>query len=82
MANNVGYLTSDRTDDSLFSPFYIVDHIIKYLPKNKKIWCPFDIEEWSAFSVRLKEYGFDVISTQIDKGQTSLSTSLMSGILS
>ena len=55
MANNVGYLTSDRTDDSLFSPFYIVDHIIKYLPKNKKIWCPFDIEEWSAFSVGLKE---------------------------
>ena len=69
MANNIGYLTSDRTDDSLFSPYYIVDHIIKYLPKNKKIWCPFDIEEWSAFSVRLKENGFDVVSTHIDKGQ-------------
>ena len=69
MSNNVGYLTSDRTDDSLFSPFYIVDHIIKYIPKNKRIWCPFDIEEWSAFSVRLKEYGFDVISTHIYKGQ-------------
>lgn len=50
--NNIGYLTSDRTDDSLFSPFYIVDHIVKYIPKDKKIWCPFDIEEWSAFSVR------------------------------
>lgn len=46
-----------------------MDHIIKYLPKDKKIWCPFDIEEWSAFSGRLKECGFDVISTHIDKGQ-------------
>lgn len=69
MANNIGYLTSDRTDDSLFSPFYIVEHIIKYLPKGKKIWCPFDIPEWSAFSVRLKECGFDVISTHLDNGQ-------------
>ena len=56
MANNVGYLTSDRTDDSLFSPFYIVDHIIKYLPKDKIIWCPFDME-WSAFYQRLNEGG-------------------------
>lgn len=46
-----------------------MDHIIKYLQKDKKIWCPFDIEECSAFSVRLKECGFDVISTHIDKGQ-------------
>ena len=65
----MGYLTSDKADDSLFSPFYVVDHIIKYLPKKTKIWCPFDIEEWSAFSVGLKEYGFDVVSTHIDKGQ-------------
>lgn len=69
IALNVGYLTSDKTDDSLFTPYYAVDHIIKYLPKDKKIWCPFDIEEWSAFSSRLKECGFDVISTHIDKGQ-------------
>lgn len=65
----MGYLTSDKADDSLFSPFYVVDHIIKYLPQKTKIWCPFDIEEWSAFSIRLKECGFDVISTHIDKGQ-------------
>ena len=57
MANNIGYLTSDRTDDSLFSPYYIVDHIIKYLPKNKKIWCPFDIEEWSAFRSEERRVG-------------------------
>ena len=69
MGNNVGYLTSDRQNDSMFTPFYAVDHIIKYLPKDKKIWCPFDIEEWSAFSVRLKEYGFNVVSSHIENGQ-------------
>ncbi|WP_288682334.1 tRNA (adenine-N(6)-)-methyltransferase [uncultured Eubacterium sp.] len=69
--NNIGYLTSDRTEkgDSLFTPYYAVDHIIKYLPKDKIIWCPFDMEEWSAFSVRLKEYGYKVISSHINKGQ-------------
>lgn len=69
MANNVGYLSSDKNNDELYSPYYIVDHIIKYLPKDKVIWCPFDIEEWSAFSIRFKEFGYNVISTHIEKGQ-------------
>lgn len=80
--NNIGYLTSDRTEngDSLFTPYYAVDHIIKYLPKDKIIWCPFDVEEWSAFSVRLKECGYNVISSHIEKGQDFLITNLKNGI--
>lgn len=66
---NIGCLTSDIEDNELFSPYYIVDHIIKYLPKDKKIWCPFDVEDWSAFSVRLKECGYEAISSHIDTGQ-------------
>ena len=46
-----------------------MDHIIRYLPKNKIIWCPFDISEWSAFSNRLKECGFNVVSSHIANGQ-------------
>lgn len=57
---NTGYLTSDKRDNELYSPFYIVERIAKYLPKDKAIWCPFD-EEWSAFYRRLKELGFTVI---------------------
>lgn len=68
MALNIGYLTSDKEDDSLFTPFYVVDHIVKYIPKDKKIWCPFDIEEWSAFSVRLRECGYKVTSSHISTG--------------
>ena len=26
---NIGYLTSDKEDNELYSPFYITDHIIK-----------------------------------------------------
>lgn len=68
MALNVGYLTSDRQQDELYSPYYIVDHIIKYLPKNKIIWCPFD-EEWSAFYKRLKENGYFVIRSSLAEKQ-------------
>lgn len=68
MALNIGYLTSDKEDNELYSPFYIVDHIIKYLPKDKIIWCPFD-EEWSAFYIRLKECGYTVIRSSLSEGK-------------
>ena len=45
-----------------------MDHIIKYIPKNKIIWCPFD-EEWSAFYQRLKEEGFNVVRSSLQEGQ-------------
>lgn len=50
MAQNKGYLQADRTEGSneQYTPFYAVDPITKYIPKDKKIWCPFDCE-WSAF---------------------------------
>lgn len=65
---NVGYLTSDRANDSLFTPYYAVDHIIKYIPKDKIIWCPFDTN-WSAFYQRLKEKGFNVVRSSLSEGQ-------------
>lgn len=68
MGINTGYLTSDKNNNELYSPFYIVDHIAKYLPKNKVIWCPFD-EEWSAFYRRLKELGYKVTRSSLTEGQ-------------
>lgn len=68
MPLNIGYLTSDKENNCLFTPFYAVDHIIKYLPKEKMIWCPFD-EEWSAFYQRLKEEGFNVTRSSLVEGQ-------------
>lgn len=68
MGLNVGYLTSNREDNELYTPYYAVDHIIKYLPKNKTIWLPFD-EEWSAFYQRLKEEGFNVVRSSLSEGK-------------
>ena len=42
--------------------------MLKYLPRDKTIWCPFD-EEWSAFYQSLKENGFNVIRSSLAEGQ-------------
>lgn len=65
---NIGYLTSDKEDNELYTPFYAVDHIIKYLPKDKIIWLPFDCE-WSAFYQRLTEEGFKVTRSSLQGGK-------------
>ena len=68
MALNIGYLTSDKEDNELYTPYYGTDHIIKYLPKDKIICCPVD-ENWYAFYNRLKEEGYNVIRSSLAEGQ-------------
>ena len=68
MSLNTGYLTSNRENNELYTPPYVVDHIIAYLPKDKIIWLPFD-EEWSAFYQRLTEEGFKVVRSSLAEGQ-------------
>lgn len=68
MALNIGYLQSDKENNELYTPYYAVDPILKYIPKDKIIWCPFD-EEWSAFYKRLKEEGYNVVRSSLKDGQ-------------
>jgi len=58
MPLNVGYLTCDRTaaGDEVYTPYYAVDPLLEFIPKDKTIWCPFD-EEWSAFYQTFKQGG-------------------------
>lgn len=67
---NIGYLTADRTSmgDEVFTPFYAVEPLSEFLPKDKIIWCPFD-EEWSAFYQYFKENGYTVIRSSLGDGQ-------------
>lgn len=67
MAINTGYLTSNKKNDELYTPYYAVEPILKYLPKDKTIWCPFD-EEWSAYKNTLMNNGFQVISSSLEGG--------------
>lgn len=70
MANNIGYLTSSKTPEhqELYTPYYAVKPIVKYIPKSYRIWCPFDAE-WSSFYQTFRENGFDVIRSHIDEGK-------------
>lgn len=70
MGINIGYLTANRTSagDEVYTPFYAVEPLTEFLPKDKKIWCPFD-ENWSAFYQYLSENGYDVIRSSLKEGQ-------------
>ena len=66
MLNNAVY---DYRNKNLRGDFDAANEVLKtnwagtkYIPKDKKIWCPFD-EEWSAFYQKLTEEGFNVVRT-------------------
>lgn len=70
MGMNIGYLTANKTSsgDEVYTPFYAVDPLLKYIPKDKVIWCPFD-EVWSAFYQLFTERGYKVIRSSLKDGK-------------
>lgn len=67
---NTGYLTAktDKESDEYYTPIYAIKPILKYIPNNSIIWCPFDKED-SRFVKVFREAGFKVIATHIDNGE-------------
>ena len=65
--NNIGYLTSSHNNDELYTPYYAVDPIVKFVSKSKTIWMPFD-QEWSAFVQTFRHQGYKVINSHIENG--------------
>ena len=70
MALNKAYLESDRTEagDEVYTPFYAVEPLLEFVPKDKVIWCPFD-EKWSAYYQMFTENGYKVIRSSIGDNQ-------------
>ena len=70
MAMNIGVLTARNSSDGdeCYTPFYAVDPILEFLPKDKRIWCPFD-EEWSAFYQTFAQGGYNVVRSSLIEGQ-------------
>lgn len=70
MPINQAILTANRTiaGDEVYTPFYAVEPLLKYIPKNWVIWCPFD-EAWSAYVQTFKEQGYKVIHSHLSEGQ-------------
>ena len=61
-------LYSKGKNDECYTPSYGVEPIIKYLDKDKIIWCPFDTDK-SEFVRILKREGFKVVNSHISLGQ-------------
>lgn len=61
-------LYSAGSNDECFTPDYGVKPIIKYIPKDAIVWCPFDINE-SEYVKQIKNNGNKVIASHISNGQ-------------
>lgn len=63
-------LYSDGNNDECLTPAYGVTPILKYIPQNAIVWCPFDTEE-SQFVIQISQQN-PVINTHISLGQDFL----------
>ena len=61
-------LYSEGNNDECYTLPYGVKPIIKYIPKNTVVWCPFDTEE-SEFVKQIRANGNKVIATHISEGR-------------
>lgn len=61
---------SQGNNDECYTPAYGVTPILKYIPKDAKVWCPFDTKE-SEFVKQIGSQNL-VISTHISTGQDFL----------
>lgn len=56
------------SNDECFTPDYGVKPILKYIPKDAIIWCPFDTTE-SEYVKQIRSNGNRVITSHINNGQ-------------
>lgn len=66
--NSQEVLYSKGSNDECMTPDYGVVPILKYIPQDAIIWCPFDKED-SEFVKQIRGKGHKVIATHIDNGQ-------------
>lgn len=68
MLNSKDILYSVGKNDECYTPRYAVLPLLKYIPKNWTIWCPFDTDD-SEYVKVLIENGYKVINSHISYGQ-------------
>ena len=69
MPINNGYIHAERSalGDEQMTPKYAILPLLKYIPKDKIIWCPFDTSESKFVKIFQKE-GYKVIFSHIKDG--------------
>ena len=68
MKNSKEVLYSVGSNDECMTLDYAVEPIIKYIPKNSTVWCPFDTEQ-SEFVKQIMANGNKVIHSHISEGK-------------
>lgn len=68
MINSGKILYSKGSNDENYTPRYAVLPLLKFIPKDKVVWCPFDTRE-SEFVKVLQDNNIKVICSHIDTGQ-------------
>ena len=68
MIDSKSVLYSGGSNDECYTLPYAVTPIIKYIPKDWVVWCPFDTEE-SEFVKQIKANGNKVIHSHISEGK-------------
>ena len=61
-------LYSKGKNDECYTPAYGVTPIIKYIPENAVVWCPFDTSD-SEYVKQISKNGNKVIASHIKNGQ-------------
>ena len=59
---------ANSKNDEFYTPEYAIRPILKYIQKDKVVWCPFDTED-SHFVKMLRKNGNKVVATHISTNQ-------------
>lgn len=70
MSINKGYLTAktDKASDEYFTPAEAVKPLLRFIPTDKVLWCPFD-KATSSYVCVFEEAGYRVLHSHIDEGK-------------
>lgn len=70
MSVNKGYLTAktDKASDEYFTPPEAVKPLLRFIPTDKILWCPFD-KATSSYVKVFEEAGYRVLHSHIDEGK-------------
>ena len=63
-----GHGNTNKESDECYTPYYAVSPILKYVSKDKIIWCPFDKKD-SEYVKTFEREGYKVIYSHIEDGK-------------
>lgn len=73
-------VVANSGNDEFYTPVYAIEPLVKYVPKGRIIWCPFDTED-SLIVKRFRKAGFEVNASHIITGHDFFETEPMGNVV-